>query len=329
MKKQTFLSISVCVLLFTTLAKSTIAYAAIFRGGTTGGGGIGVLCDQSQPKLKILDFYESENVNKLLPLPPQGDLTDELREASKRKDAINYDPASPGYSFDYQKQAESELGFYFKYVLKFLPEGQHLSLSQDATKPMLPPECRFVQIALAVDQDNKVYVDSGYWNMLDARNQAGLILHETMYHARRHISTEPTSDSTRKFVGQLFSMNQPTPRYYDYSSGPRFYCQSTEQTFKVSFTAYQSEIENSFILNFDFLGNVDGGVLSYRTIAKTGSNIFYRPNSIFRINTAIISDFDQGRYEITLSRPSPSSSIVFSLKDKLLGTVQTSPLECY
>jgi hypothetical protein len=172
-----------------------------------GGGGKGVLCSNG---LRTLDLYEAEKIRHLLLSPAFHDVDAYLEQ---------YGVDLSAYSSD-SKFDPSDLNDAWKrkYILDFIkrwiepkfvdiPSGDHLPATPDATLPTIPSGCSFVQIAIYSD-DGKIYRDVSFWNQLDARNQAALILHEFGYHFARARGAL-NSDKIRYLIGLTFAQKLP------------------------------------------------------------------------------------------------------------------------
>ncbi len=229
--------------------------APAFAGTRDGGGGIGVFCAAKSPQLQILDLFEAREVKHLSPLLPVGDIKEELFQAELRRyDVIKrpFDSIAP-LKVNTDKFIDAALSG--SGLIKFVEDGV-LKPTTDATLPVLPTGCSFVQIAVNTLNNSSspgrtIQVSKTYWEMLDATNQAALLLHEMIYTQRMPADQEVLSDHTRDFVGKLFSQNQPTPKFFDMPSR-RFY-QCMGRNSHIGFFFYQSIVDHRNVISFDQL----------------------------------------------------------------------------
>ncbi len=176
------------------------------EGTSNGGGGKGVDCEG---QIQILDLYEARLIGRKLS-PSSGSLGQNLISvAEKVRDYFS----EPGETKDQisPEQMDTEVEKIFNGKVVFLPKGQSLAPTQDATIPLLPKECHIVQIAVwAVD--GHIYIDPTLWNQLDGQNQAALVLHEVIYYSARQ-SGAINSDEARKLVADFFSPAVLAPKF--------------------------------------------------------------------------------------------------------------------
>jgi len=174
-------------------------------GVLNGGGGKGVFCKNRTPALETLDIYEAKNFYRLTEELRQGDLKTELLLAVKRIDEISSKP------FELSSDQENE-EYAAEFLKEFLdtaviiPDGTRLPVTEDATTSVIPNDCEIVQVALY--NALGLQIDGEYWNILDARNKAALMIHEQVYLDRR-LYGDVNSDETRRYVGRLFSTKPP------------------------------------------------------------------------------------------------------------------------
>lgn len=243
-----------------------ISNQAVAAAGTRdGGGGIGVYCAAKSPQLQLLDLYEARVINKLVPLPPMGDLKEEYYQASVRWFETT---KSPVYNLKPEK-AKTDMAIdgilsgagLFK--VEFVGHGV-LHPTEDATLPVLPRDCEFVQIARNFTPPNSskilIQIDQSYWDELDSTNKAALLLHETTYAFRYAIDKESLSDNTRFIIGRLFSKNQLTPKFYDMSANRFYKCIRQGNPGMASTTGfyyYQSIVDHRNVISFESLTTVN------------------------------------------------------------------------
>lgn len=304
--KNSFLKI---LLLVGIVSQQSISAAS---GTRDGGGGIGVTCRSGTSfNVQILDFYESENLRHLQPLPTRSNVTLEILERLKRIALLNSNPIDGSWKPSEQVAVHI--------VNNFLKQAQFtnetLALTDDATKPLLLPHCQFVQIAVYAP-NNKIWVNSSLWNKLDIRSQAGLILHEFFYHSRREAG-EKTSDSARKYIGDLFSVSKMQAKYFDMPKTDINWCVTegaASDKNVISFYVYYSFLERRYIANFNQLG--PAGIMWWRTTASIGPISPFRNNyGNFSIVSQITSELDPNKYNIHFSKQDKDSKMMIQLFD--------------
>lgn len=197
-------------------------------GGVDGGGGKGILCGN---ELFTLDLFEARK-NGLMPLSSFGSLSENLKkfgvELAKHFSESNdifYDP-------QIETMILKEMNDSVVSRFQDIPTGTRLSLTNDATLPILPSHCQVVQIAVYA-KDGTIHRDSEYWSKLNVVEQAALIVHEWIYHRARQYGALD-SDESRKVLGHIFSGHNPEPLLAPlWSTKKKFWCgagiQDTEQ----------------------------------------------------------------------------------------------------
>lgn len=194
------------------------------HGGINGGGGIGVLCPSG---LRVLDLYEAEEVHGLS-VPSRFASLDEALGAFGVA-LVRHQAADTPAALEYwtpekiAEQTRREIVDRFA----FLPAGERLAFTGDATLPKLAPGCRFVQIARfegAKSWDRIVQVDREYWSRLDFANQAALAYHEWIYWEAKRGGAR-TSDETRLMLGRVFAGVAGEPLFAPvYAAPERIWC---------------------------------------------------------------------------------------------------------
>ena len=203
--------------------------SASATGGESSGGGKGVLCDG---KLRTLDLYEAEEIHHLHIDRSQPDRDSALNVYFPK--LINYttfeftDSEDGWEVYRDPNDGPKDISTYPWDQLKRLvtdrfsdiPEGQHLSLTHDATISKLRPNCEIVQI-LVIDgpgqqerdsngwdgPPKKISRDLNYWKMLNPIDQAALILHEFLYDVQG-LRSGSNSNDIRRLIGLVFSDQQ-------------------------------------------------------------------------------------------------------------------------
>lgn len=195
-----------------------ISNFAIASGTTIGNGGSGIVCFDDNKEIisaQILDLWEG---NALFNLSPIDDNRDFLKIAEqkiatlKEINVFGDSLSSPTKLFN---------------SFKFLPSGVPLQTTGDIDSILAAPQrCQFSQV-INYSNDGTIYVNSDIWNLLDNKNRAAFIVHETIYEFLRQSSrSETNSRRARKAVVYLFSNNsleaqntaEALPHTYCYSS---------------------------------------------------------------------------------------------------------------
>lgn len=184
-------------------AAGTKPPAAGALGTSNGGGGKGVQCGTS---LMVLDLYEAQlRGQQLLQAFP----TYQENVAVYGAALGNYlnDPTGIPITGDIVVNALRE---HFEPKVKYIPDGERLPATQDASLPKIPANCQFVQIAVW-EKNNEVKIDRELWNRLSPQHQAALALHEIIYLTDRGNGAQ-TSDESRFVIADIFSNSAPRAR---------------------------------------------------------------------------------------------------------------------
>jgi hypothetical protein len=213
--------------------------AAGALGTSNGGGGKGVQCGSS---LMVLDLYEAGLRGKpLLRAYPTYDENVAVYGAAVGN--FMNDPTGILITGDIVRQAMKE---HFDPKIKYVPYGQRLPATQDASLPVLPANCQFVQIAIW-EKNDEIKIDRELWERLPPQHQAALALHELIYLADRKNGAN-TSDESRFVIADIFTNPAPRARMGPFlSNTDRVMCFAgggDSQTPKFEFFAY-GEIRNS------------------------------------------------------------------------------------
>lgn len=274
-------------------------------GGWTSGGGIGVLCNGANGQtVEILDFYEGRLVYKLTQKASVKTLKNELIQVifeylkTQSNPTINLDLSNQQY-YEYTSNLTEKMLSDFQKNSVFINPSQTLPPSNDATMPKIPPTCKFVQIALA-NPNGTILLDPKYWNQMDDKNKAGLILHESIYATMRD-SGDRSSDITRHFIAMLFSRTPPFPRFFDAPKTGVKYCNTRGSmgTDIISFYYYYSPFEKGFVMNFNQMGNA--GYKFFRTIVNLGQKDILSNSIPFHIEKMAQSQGEPNRNLVKVS----------------------------
>jgi hypothetical protein len=196
-----------------------------FAGTSDGGGGIGVRCGKS---LELLDLHEAKiKGHKLLSAPHNAN---EAIQLAARKAGQHF------WTFDMVDSVDDSVSFYSEAVVERIFNGKSflykiedeglpvyapvkfvasLPLSKDIGHYQIQKNCTLEQVAYMTDGETpKLEIVKSAWDELDFLSKAALVMHETLYHFDRTenlrsasgASASYTSEWTRSFVGQLFSV---------------------------------------------------------------------------------------------------------------------------
>ena len=200
------LALAGIVTLFVQVSISVTVFAA--EGGSMGGGGgKGVLCGE---KLEALDLYEAREVLHLKEAPRKSNLEEELNFASDQLYQILFeeekaDGFEPHPALKKMKWMSPWILTQIKFTEKVLP------FTDDATLPMLPQDCKFVQIAVFSRQPFYVKINPYLWSKLDTRNQAAILAHEQYFFGMnvfKDYGAKLNSDRTRRLISKAFSVRK-------------------------------------------------------------------------------------------------------------------------
>jgi hypothetical protein len=182
------LSISGCVF-------GVPAFAVNVRGN---GGDVLLGCENNSFNGKVLDYYEAES---LLGLQIDLDSTN----SSPEQIAMNALSRIP--SFDGERRSRLQ-----GWVTEFMSDavfapGIQLKRIDDSGELGIPKGCRLEQAAVQEDprfpEAKRYLVSKDVWDLMDKKNQAGLILHEVIY--REAISYGHTDSIRTRYFNALIS----------------------------------------------------------------------------------------------------------------------------
>lgn len=193
------------ILLPTVLFLSLFGLRVSAGGDRVGNGGDIVHCpDHSE----ILDFYESTfPAHKLTSIESHEKIADEI--------LTNLARLNPSQADQYRRRGKSMLG-----QIKFQANAA-LADIKDAKQILKPKDkaCKIEQIAIrrnfAINESSRFIIDEVLWKKLDARNQAGLLLHEIIYEHFYKLG-EKDSLKARELVAYLFSDDAFKAKASDY-----------------------------------------------------------------------------------------------------------------
>lgn len=314
---------AIIVFILPTICKAT--------GVMNGGGGKGVLCEieGNKQSIETLELYESKNIFHLIEENRGQSFEEELALGLNRLNEVWVEPGETPKTVD-QKFVEKVKNDFFSKVI-FIPNQSRIPITDDATVPVLPTNCKQVQIALY--NSLGIQIDKEYWYMMDSRSQAALIFHEFLYYHRRNYGAY-NSDETRNFVGRLFSttppikrfLNAPTTGYYDCIAG-------TVDTPVFDFVVYPfiENGEKGYLISFREI--VNATTLGRTITFYKGENLFNYlgdTNSAFSEWLNLQSDFKEENRDLIISKTSSSGPMIIKLKNRYTGeTTKDSNLSCF
>lgn len=172
-------------------------------GTSNGGGGKGVQCGNS---LMVLDLYEASlNGKPLLKAYPT--YSENVANYGAALGNFLNDPSGIPITGEIVLQALKEN---FEPKIRYIPAGERLPATEDASLPGIPSDCQFVQIAIW-EKNNEIRIDRDLWDRLSPQHQAALALHEIIYMADRENGAK-TSDESRFVIADIFTNSAPRAR---------------------------------------------------------------------------------------------------------------------
>ena len=284
-----------------------------FAGVLNGGGGKGVLCETvgQAPTLRVLDVYEA--ALRWPELPLRADLTAELQLALH---GFNLVWAEPGEVFKSEPSRDAvEKAFRTEFFDKiiYIPKGARIPVTEDATIPVLAPNCRQVQIAVYTTLG--IEIDREYWEMLTPRDQAALAVHEALYFYRRTYGAV-NSDETRAFVGRLYSSYPPVPRFEGAPATGFIDCKAGKAGSPIYDFAVYLDASGDTIMSFR---QIDNATTLGRTYLKLTGQIIFNSlkdsSSQFGMNSSLQSDFKYEDRSFNMRRQTTGGPVEISLRN--------------
>jgi hypothetical protein len=188
-------------------------------GTINGGGGVGVRCGNH---LEMLDLYEARMSGLTqLALPSSQDAAASLLASLIAKHFWNIETIPP---VEHEKLMKKDVILpifegraFHNYETDKMENVQFvetLPLSNDFGNYKLPAACQLEQIAFFSDAKTELSIVRSAWGQLDLLSKSVLVAHELLYMVNRRSGLENlrpkgsdhTSESARKFVGQLLSV---------------------------------------------------------------------------------------------------------------------------
>lgn len=186
------------------LATQLLTSVAI-AGPITSGGGFALVCRNDNNSIisaELLDLYEAKNKFNYQLLTSTGSLEGDYVASVANTYRLQ------GYEGDIliDSFTRKNLAMFLEKA-SFLPKTKKLPHLNDlGNHAKAPAGCAIEALAVWNDQTDAIKIDSEIWDNLDSLSQAALVQHELAYKYQRS-SYEKTSESTRAFVGTIFSVN--------------------------------------------------------------------------------------------------------------------------
>lgn len=217
--------------------KATVApQGPLSQGTINGGGGVGLRCGS---KLEMLDLFEARKEGLTFPYT----LNSAAETAKLVAEKFAYHFWNPE-SISVQKMSD----FYDQMMLLPILEGrpfknpatgkmedvqfvESLPLSNDFGRYQIPAGCQLEQIAFFSDANTQLSIVMSAWEQLDLLSKAVLVTHELVYmfDRRNGLGTlrpgthSPSSESSRRFVGQLLSKESLPTRSFNLAPRDHLY----------------------------------------------------------------------------------------------------------
>jgi hypothetical protein len=312
-------------MIFLILAQTLVSISFASAGGVDGGGGIGVACNtRSGTHLELLDLYESQNIYHNELTDKESSLQQEVLKSFTRLLSLDDNPYTQPYTPD--QNFVNHVLTTFNSMIDFIPQNSNLPFTNDATLPILKPGCQFVQIAI-YKSNQRIQLNKSLWDLLDNKNKAALILHESIYYGQRNIG-DLDSDVTRKFVGRVFSKKQLLPKYFDMPAANVVFCNTQGFAGRdlSAFYAYPSQFEKGYVLSFSQI--TKSATILWRATGNIGPiNLFESTGTNFSVTGNVLSEFES-RYQFRLFRSNPNSQIMLSIYNTKTKEMVTSSVKC-
>jgi hypothetical protein len=204
-----FVSLITMAMIFTSLA---------FAGSEGGNGGGGIVCRDSSGQVtsvEILDFYEARTLRGLnIDLGSEGlGVEEKIRLALSRLAFVSpiraqrYSLEALALASDAKLASGGASNDQLK--LSVFLSGVDLTFTEDTAHIAVPSGCKVEQIINQRDQefpeDRRFTFNRDIWEKMDSLNQAGLILHEVIYHEAlsKFSYIQKTSVNSRYFLSYI------------------------------------------------------------------------------------------------------------------------------
>jgi hypothetical protein len=245
-----FLTLFLSVSASASVAGVSVNFIGNFIGNFNGASGKAVECRGELRAIEMLDLYEARRFYQLREIPQKHQFRTEVSDAILRLEKL-WNPRSETTSTIQDVDVVLKQ-FYSR--MRFIPKGRHFKLINDTRIPIVPRNCRVIQIAV-FDRSGRLHVDRHYFNKLDARNKTVLLLHSELT-SQRNSFTRGDSEEIRKFLGSLFSNRPPRPRFWDLPATGYYECRSTASKPAFEFYVYPASRSRhlGYVASFKQLG---------------------------------------------------------------------------
>lgn len=248
--------------------KTTVApQGPLSQGTINGGGGVGLRCGS---KLEMLDLFEAREDGLTFPYT----VTSAAETATLIAEKFARHFWNPE-SVSLQEMSDVYVQTIVLPILEGRPFKNHqtgkmedvrfvesLPLSHDFGRYQIPVGCQLEQIAFFSDTNTQLSIVKSAWDQLDWLSKAVLVAHELVYMVDRRDGLEtlrpgtqtPSSESSRKFVGQILSKESlPTRSFNLAPQGQLYRCSSDSIKEPTYFYAFNDPITLKLSLVFKTL----------------------------------------------------------------------------
>ena len=182
-----------------------LTFAKSLDGAGSSGGGFAVVCrDQNNniSSAELLDLYEARNRYGLSLIHSTGSLEGDFMLGVQNTYHLQ------GYDNFPIDQSVKKIGLdRFMDIVEFVRSPKSIPAINDIGKTVsIPNNCRAEQVALFIDEHEKVLINEDLWDKLDTLSQAALVSHEEFYFQYRKYN-ESTSENSRASVAHIYSSN--------------------------------------------------------------------------------------------------------------------------
>ena len=281
------------------------------------GGGKSIACYDSNGSLRtveLLDHYEARI------LFGQQNIQNDENNFKKILDNALTKLEPTGYSLVGIDTAKSRLEEVFKHLV-FIPPNERLEdIDDDFSQVEIPSNCKKEQ--LAVYDKDKVRIDLRLWSLLKPIDQAGLLLHETVYWLERNIKKVRDSRRARRVVALTLDSSVSFELVRTQGNG-ELLCNSHDPRSSYVFTIEKDSNSGEQFINFAL---IDGEMVLSKKTLKIPVGVNFPFDMVDREErTAAFSGKTESKIE-------GEDTLIFSAKDNQLtitGIKSTYPVRTY
>jgi hypothetical protein len=217
-----------------------------------GASGKAIECSGELRGLEMLDLYEARRFYHVREISQKHLFRAEVSDAIVRLEKL-WNPRSEINTTN--QDVDSVLKQFYS-RMRFIPKARHFKLINDTRIPIVPRNCRVLQIAV-FDRSGRMHVDRHYFNKLDARNKTVLLLHSELT-SQRNSFVRSDSEEIRKFLSSFFSNHPPRPRFWDLPTTGYYECRSSALKRAFEFYVYPASRSRhlGYVASFKQLGDV-------------------------------------------------------------------------